>query len=217
MPSLLEGHSFLNEERGVPRMIVYYKTYMPPTFLSRSPAPIRVKISSTMAKLRRGTSADDSVAELREKDAVDQGRACSDRTRTMDDDCGCVIIDLKGSGTVALRETLGLYLRCDDNGPSSQTSVSRTLDGTRLTARRRHLDDELAEGVYVVAPASAIDCDRRGGSVVLSDDDVDGYECEEVWSRRAHITTEDMPEFTSGFFGYWRSMKLVALRITCSS
>mmetsp|Transcript_21613 Transcript_21613/g.39091 ORF Transcript_21613/g.39091 Transcript_21613/m.39091 type:complete len:661 (-) Transcript_21613:48-2030(-) len=190
VPSLLE----LNFGAKQPAAVVFYHTYMPPLFLTRSRSPESEKGVCN-------TFLDDPVSQTEHNDF--RGR-CD--LKSKDGFNEMPIIDLKGTNESHLLDTLNDLLRCDLRATGK--NGIQTID--EFTTADNF--------VYVVAPWTTIshsslgDDARENPTFCLPKI---GFDCEKIRTYHPHITTEDFPTWEGSIRTFWSQLELNVWNLSC--
>ncbi len=186
----------------LPKAIIYYHTYMPPTFLLRQSQPgIRDIQRAVIGHETERRRKEECYSHGNDKDTCSNVVVESSRQTLRNKNmCEYVsTIDLKGSGIEMLLETIGSLLECHQNKDSGGS-------------------DDGDEYVYLVSPRSLIETSPR--SSTSSDSKrcnfASNLSCQSQWTK-FQISTEDMPEWSSTGSNFISDMALAVYYVGCKN
>ena len=204
--------SKLPERRRIGKLI-YFHTYMPPTFLSRR------SLSSTISSYNGiNDGGDDHVCELNEispekEEEIGIGKSCDATKRNImaeeiSSSSSCTntrIIDLKGSTFDELLHVINSELRCSENDDSAGEKRQQNKS-KKVFVATPPLSDDTTTG----------DGGRRKHFSSNDGCSIDeGFECRLRHRFSPHLTTEDFPQYSGSLESLYYDMNIAIYEITC--
>ena len=175
-------------------LLIYFHTYMPPTFISRRSS------TSTNGVCRSGYLLEDEEGVGEVSTTKKSCDAVSEDDETTSSCTDTRIMDLKGSTFEDLQNIVSAELRCsegDNDGtrqiPSSIFVATSPLSDTNNSDHRHHFGS-----------SGGVECSLKGG-----------FKCRLLQRFAPHLSTEDFPEHSGSLEAFYYDMHLAIYEITC--